>query len=277
MIYLLGGYFWMYVHRPFEVWPWLGTLQIERGYALLMILVWLVSPNKTFHLSRLHVAIGAFMLAILASYLMTPYSNINGVWETVENSLKVFVIYILMTTSVRDEEGLRKLIGFFLFANLLYMGHSFYELMCGRYEWRMGVSRMVGVDHTYGDPNAFASTLLYTLPFAAIFWRERPRRYPSGLLLGYGALAIFCILRTGSRGGFLALCVWTVLYLVCNAQHKMRALAFVAIVGISGLLGIAIVMPEDVQNRYLTIIDPERGPENARTSADGRYHGFFGG
>jgi hypothetical protein len=277
MIYLLGGYLWMYVHRPFEVWPWLGTLQLERGYALLMILVWLVTPQKTFHLTRLHVAIGAFLSAILASYMMTPYSNVAGVWETVENALKVFVVYVLMVTSVRDEESLRKLIAFFLFANFLYMGHSFYELMCGRYEWRMGVSRMVGVDQTYRDPNAFASTLLYTLPFVAIFWREQPRRFHTGLLLGYVALTLFCILRTGSRGGFLALCVWTVLYIVCNAQQKMRALALVAAVGVVSLLGMAILLPDDLQNRYLTIIDSERGPENARTSGEGRYHGFFGG
>ena len=32
MIWLLGGYMWLFVHRPFEVWPALGSLQIERGY-----------------------------------------------------------------------------------------------------------------------------------------------------------------------------------------------------------------------------------------------------
>jgi len=277
MIYLLGGYLWMYVHRPFEVWPWLGTVQLERGYALLMIVVWLVTPNKTFHLTRMHLAIGTFLSVILASYLMTPHSHLSGVWETVENALKVFVVYVLMVTSVRNEEELRKLICFFLLANFLYMSHSFYEFMCGRYEWRMGVSRMVGVDQTYRDPNAFASTLIYTLPFVAIFWRERPRRLHAALLVLYLALTIFCILRTGSRGGFLALCCWTVLYFVCNSQQKMRALALVALVGLAGVLGMALLMPEDVQNRYLTLIDPERGPENARTSADGRYHGFFGG
>ena len=25
MIYLLIGYMWLFVHRPFEVWPWLGA------------------------------------------------------------------------------------------------------------------------------------------------------------------------------------------------------------------------------------------------------------
>ena len=31
MIWMLGGYMWLFVHRPFEVWPWLGDLQIERA------------------------------------------------------------------------------------------------------------------------------------------------------------------------------------------------------------------------------------------------------
>jgi O-antigen ligase len=277
MIYLLGGYMWLYVHRPFEVWPWLGTLQIERGYMILLLIAWLVNPNKGFTFTRMHAAIVLFLGAQIASYLMTPYGHVPGVWETVENSLKVFVFYCLMVTLVRDEASLRKLILFFLLANALYMGHSFYELLCGRYEWRMGVSRMVGVDTTYGDPNAFASTLLYTLPLLAVFWRERPRQIHGALLFSYAALTIFCILRTGSRAGFLALSIWTVLYLVCNAQQKIRALALCGLVIVVALGGMTLFMPEDLQNRYLTLIDSDRGPENARTSFEGRSHGFYGG
>ncbi len=26
MIWLLGGYMWLFIHRPFEVWPWLGIV-----------------------------------------------------------------------------------------------------------------------------------------------------------------------------------------------------------------------------------------------------------
>ena len=46
MIYLLGGYLWLYVHRPFEVWPALGALQIERVYMIFMLVYWAAAADK---------------------------------------------------------------------------------------------------------------------------------------------------------------------------------------------------------------------------------------
>src|SRR5437868_6919006 len=120
MIWLLGGYMWLYVHRPFEVWPSLGVLQIERGYMLVMILAWLVSPAKGFHLNRLHVALGLFTLAIAAAWVLSPYADQPGCAEVVENFAKVAVFYLLVVTTVRDEKGLRLLILLFLAAVGLY-------------------------------------------------------------------------------------------------------------------------------------------------------------
>jgi O-antigen ligase len=277
MIYLLGGYMWLYVHRPFEVWPWLGALQVERGYMLLMLTAWLVYPNKGFSFSRMHIAIGLFLLALLGGWMTSPYANAPGCWETVDNSLKVLVFYAVMVTTVRDEKGLRLLIKLFLAATALYLGHSFYELLCGRYQWRMGVSRMIGVDVTYGDPNAFASTLLYTLPLLVPFWRERPRTVPRVLLLGYAAVACYSILRTGSRAGFVGLCLWGVLFFVASSTRKLQALLLCGVLGLVGLVGLTVVMPDDVQNRYLTLVDADAGPANAQTSADGRLAGFLEG
>ncbi len=37
------------------------------------------------------------------------------------------------------------------------------------------------------------------------------------------------------------------------------------------------VLPENLQNRYMTIIDPSRGPANAQESVEGRWEGFYGG
>ena len=64
MIWLLGGYMWLYVHRPFEIFPILGDLQVERLYMLLLILVWVASPAKAFWPNRLHRALAAFQEGI---------------------------------------------------------------------------------------------------------------------------------------------------------------------------------------------------------------------
>ena len=75
MIWLLGGYMWLFVHRPFEVWPVLGALQIERVYMLVMLVVWLVSPGKGWVPNRIHCAMAFFTLLLTASWLLSPYMD----------------------------------------------------------------------------------------------------------------------------------------------------------------------------------------------------------
>jgi O-antigen ligase len=273
MIYLLGGYVWLYVHRPFEVWPALGALQIERIYGLVTILAWLVYPGKGFISNRIHAAMALSTVALVVSWMLSPYANMAGCAEVVENSAKVAVIYVIMVTTVRDEKNLRLLLLFFLGSVGLYASHSLLEWFNGRYQWRMGIHRMIGVDTTYSDPNAFASTLLYSLPLLLPFWLERPRRVPRWLIVGFVLMALFCILKTGSRAGFLGVCLFVVTLIVTSARRKVQAVLFCGVAGLAGLLILAVVLPDELQNRYLTIIDSSRGPANAAESADGRIDG----
>src|SRR4051812_5943168 len=159
MIWLLGGYLWLYVHRPFEVWPALGNLQIERVYMLLLVVAWLVTPNKRLPGSRSHLGMAGFALAMLLTWLASPYADMPGSSELVENYFKVAVFYFLVVTTVTDEKSLRKLVALFLLAVALYASHSLWEYTHGRYEHRMGTNRMIGVDVTFRDPNAFAAGL----------------------------------------------------------------------------------------------------------------------
>src|SRR3712207_2147155 len=102
MIWLLGGYMWLYVHRPFEYWAWMGPLQVERGYMLVMLLVWLVWPRKGWAPNRIHAALAAVTLVLGAAWVVSPYADKPGCWEVVDNSLKVAVFYLLVVTAVRD-------------------------------------------------------------------------------------------------------------------------------------------------------------------------------
>lgn len=277
MIWLLGGYMWLYVHRPFEVWPALGMLQFERGYMLLMILAWAVTPMKTLAMNRIHIALGLFSLVMLGSWLLSPYADKPGPTEVVDNFCKVSVFYVLVVTTVRDEKGLRLLVLLFLGAVALYMAHSLWEFLHGRYQWRMGTRRMIGIDVTFSDPNAFASTLLYAIPMTLPFWIERPRRIPRFVLLGFVLGCVGCILLTGSRAGFIGLCFLGFLLIVTSAQRKFQAVLACGALGFVGLLILSIILPDDLQNRYLTLVDSGRGPQNAQVSADGRLDGFLWG
>ena len=42
MLYILLGYMFLFIHRPFEIWPALGEYHVERVYILAAALVWLI-------------------------------------------------------------------------------------------------------------------------------------------------------------------------------------------------------------------------------------------
>jgi O-antigen ligase len=274
MIWLLGGYMWLFVHRPFEVWPALGEIQIERGYVLLMLVAWLVSPGKGLVFNRVHLALAVFTLTVAAGWVLSPYADMPGCADVVENYFKVIVFYLLVVTTVRNERDLRLLVLLFVSAVGLYMAHSMVEFLHGRYQWRMGTRRMIGVDVTYGDPNAFASTLLYTLPLLVPFWKEQPRRIPRFMLIGFALACCGCILLTGSRAGFLGLCGLTAVTLVAFARRKGQMILIGSVAGLAAFALLSVALPEDLQNRYLTLVDSSRGPRNAQVSAQGRLVGL---
>jgi O-antigen ligase len=276
MIWLLGGYVWLFIHRPFEVWPVLGTLQIERVYMIGMLIAWLISP-KGWVPNRMHVVTAFFSIVLLMSWVVSPYMEQPLCAGTVEDFFKVIVFYFLVLTTVRDERSLKLLITLFLGAVGLYMAHSFWEFLGGRYEYRMGIRRMNGVDKSFGDPNAFASSLLYTVPLALSLWMTKPGKIMRLFLAGFLLGVCMCIALTGSRTGFVGLCFCGFLFLLISVRRKGLVLILSGIGGVT-VLGIATVaLPAELQNRYLTILDSSYGPKNADESADSRFNFFLEG
>jgi O-antigen ligase len=270
MHWLLGGYMWLFIHRPFEYYRALGDLQIERIYMVLMIFCWLVLPGKSWSLNRLHLALAAFTAALLVCWGASPFRDLT--WDTtIEYYLKVLVFYVLVVTTVRDERGLRRLVTMYLVAVGLYMGHSLLEYVHGRFEWRMGIRRMIGVDVTYRDPNSFASTLLLALPMTVPLWQGAPKSRRLALA-AFAGMAALCVLLTGSRTGFLGLGV-VGLMLGWSSRYRLRLLALAVPLACVGI----IALPDSLQDRFLTIIDPSHGPRNAEESAQGRIAGLLNG
>ena len=272
MIWMLGGYMWLFVHRPFEVWPWLGDLQVERVYMLLMIAYWVVQPNKGWLPNRLHIALIFLALVLTAAWLASPFMNAPGCADAVENYWKLIIFYILFVTSVRDEAALRKMALMLLASVALYMGHSALEYLNGRCVYHMGIRRMVGVDQSFNDANAFAAGLVNALPLTLPFWAAKPSWPMRLLLIGFTAFACLCILLTGSRAGFLGLGLCVLLCLVATGRFK-TALALLVLVAVMAPLA-WFALPEQLQDRYLTIIDPSYGPKNAQESFEGRIDGI---
>jgi O-antigen ligase len=276
MIWLLGGYMWLFVHRPVEVWPILGTLQIERGYMILMLVVWLFSP-KGWAANRMHWVTAVFSIILFVSWMLSPYMDQERCAGTVEDYFKVAVFYVLVITTVRDEHSLKLLITLFVGAVALYMAHSFREFLGGRYEYRMGIRRMNGVDTSFGDPNAFASSLLYTVPLALSLWMAKPSKGMRRLLAGHLLGVCLCIVLTGSRSAFLGLGLCGLLTLLAWVRRKALVFIFAGFGGIAALGLATVALPAELQNRYLTLIDSSYGPKNAAESAHSRLDFFLEG
>src|SRR5262245_6460577 len=99
MPWLLGGYMWLYLHRPFEFWPVLGTIQLERLYMIGVLIYWMVQPGKLWVPNRLHTAFVFFTIVLIGCWLNSPYPQEPG-QKIVEDTFKVGVFFVLLLSTI---------------------------------------------------------------------------------------------------------------------------------------------------------------------------------
>jgi hypothetical protein len=270
MVWLLIGYMFLFIHRPFEFWTVLGDFHVERIYILGVFCYWIVYPRKRWLPNVQHKAYLCFALAVGLCWVMSPWMDQGQV--VVENWFKIVFFYFLFVTVVHDERGLKHLTWGFLLVMGLYMAHSLWEYLGGRHTFRMGISRLIGIDSSQGDPNSFGASIIFALPIVSAFWNSRPSKSLRLALLLYFALSVGCILLTGSRSAFLCLVLWGVLK-IARSSYRWKAL----ILSVVAAPIVFFALPESLQNRFETIINPEVGPENAKVSGQGRIDGLLTG
>jgi len=269
MHWLLIGYMFLFIHRPFEFWTILGDIHLERLYIGCVFLVWLVQPKRWLPNPQ-HYAYFAFAAAVLVCWVMSPFMD-NG-QQVVEDWFKIIVFYLLLVTVVDDETKLWYVVLGFVFVMGIYMSHSFKEYLAGRHTFRMGIPRMIGIDTTQGDPNAFGASIVFALPFAALFWNTSRSTWIRLGAVTYFCLSAGCILLTGSRSSLLGLVLWVGI-VVMRSRHRWLGLG--AALACSPVLFLAL--PDTLQTRFETIVNPEVGPANARVSGEGRLEGLING
>ena len=75
MLYILIGYMLLFIHRPFEIWPALGEMHVERVYILAAAAFWMISPGKRLQPTRLDLGIVLFCTAVLFAWVSSPWSD----------------------------------------------------------------------------------------------------------------------------------------------------------------------------------------------------------
>ncbi len=270
--FILCGYLFIYIERPWEVWPWLAPYRIERIYMLVAIgtfaiLTFWRKNHFRFGAHPLWVAIFLGLHYALAPFAFLPDAALDQGFEY----FKMVVFYLLIIWCISNELELRRFVQAYIVIVGIYMLHSFREYLAGRHFYRMGITRMIGVDQFANDPNAFAASLVFSLPFVWLVFKTENRRLVKWISLAYAGSALVCVMLTGSRSGFVTLVVF-VLLVVGRARGWRLVLAFV----LALLMGLAAwsIMPEEKRLRIETIWNPEVGPASAQQSAQGRMGGF---
>lgn len=268
------GYLFLFIFRPYEYWTWLGEYRIERVYMICLLTALLFWRGKRYVHHSITTALIAFFLVIFFSNFIA-YHPPASIRQT-EEYFKLMVLFFVVILTVRNENDFRLfLIGFIAIMGA-YIGKSLWEfLVHGRHSYRMGIRRLIGIDLTYGDPNTFAASVVYSLPLAWALWKTESSKWIKRGLLGYGAISLVAILFTGSRSGMVTLVFFMLLaWASGKARLSRKALG---IVGLIIFLVVAWqVVPEEYKLRYLTMVDDSIN-ESATESAKGRIEGLRNG
>src|SRR4051812_40284846 len=115
MHWMLAGYMFLFVHRPFEVWPVLATVRLERVYMLVLLATWAFGKTKKRWPSNpLNMALVGFTMAAVVCFAASNWSGSIRPQTLIENYLKIFVFYVVVITTVQDERDLERLIQGFI-------------------------------------------------------------------------------------------------------------------------------------------------------------------
>src|ERR1041384_2660016 len=109
MLYLMLGYVYLCIHRPFEIWPALGDLRLELIYFSGMTVAWLAA-GKRIRGYALLAAIAGMGGAFALSWAMSRWANTDQAELIVKNYALVLVFALMIATTVRDVRGLNALV-----------------------------------------------------------------------------------------------------------------------------------------------------------------------
>lgn len=280
-IWLVAIYIGLFIIRPWEVIaPWLADIRFERLYAIFMIAI-VVLSGRRWTLTRQCISVVMFAGAVALSAVFAWQSQLS--WTPLYRYATVVVTYFLIVSVIRCPHDLYFLVVTYIGTMWLYVSKSLWEYFVhGRHEFAQSVPRLLGIDLTYGEPNAFAMSVTVSLPLWLFLWRRRlsmtagwSRIWKSGFLLVIGTyplLSFVAVLMTNSRAGMLGIAA----FVMISQIYSGRSYSWVksTCVGLILMLVLWGISPQQQKERLRTLWDPSAGPSNAHASADGRWEGF---
>jgi len=279
--------FWiaLLIIRPWEeMFPSLADWHVARVYAIAMIAA-VVGSGKFRTLNSPQTAgVVLFLFALGLSWLGAGDSA--AAWDELYKYATLVVFYFVLLSVIRSPYHLFFIIACYLAVMALYLGKAQYEYFFhGHRQYTMGVSRLIGIEKTFGGPNGVAASTVLSLPLLHLLWQVRHeltatwpdawRKWFPRFLLFYLVLAVSSVILTNSRSGMLGCVLFALLVVLAGKRLGRKLAGFVVALLLCGVVW--SLMPEESQNRLRTVWEPEAGPISARTSAEGRLEGFKAG
>ncbi len=188
-----------YVWRVQDLYPALGTLKVPVIASLAAIALWIGDADARRKFDDIKLPLFKVLVGILILMLIsvpTSYWPGKSVRFLYQDYLKTFAFMIVCAASIRRFEDVEWYLKVHFMGALMYSLSALAKFQVNS-EGRWGGLR-------YYDANDFALVLVCTIPLAVYFLRGQAKLV--WRLVALGSILVFAItlIKTGSRGGFVA-------------------------------------------------------------------------
>ena len=228
--------------RPMEWVPGMTGMPLVNIVAILTIMATaLMAPQSGWRFRS--APQNGLMLGFFAAILMSHISHtfFGALTGALQEFGKIVILYFLIVLNVNTVKRLKGLIA------VLILGALFLALH-GTLQWHYGsgfggqfpifdrgVARVVGFGF-FNDPNDMALMMLTVLPFL-LSGVHREGRNGLGRIVSLAAVGLvcYCVFRTNSRGGWLAMGAMLTAYFVVNFAARKKTAVVVGVCAVAAM------------------------------------------
>lgn len=202
LLICVAGYLLTAVGRIHQLFPALEVVRPATLSGLFAIALYLSGRRAERRARDLFIAPSKFLVALLIwMALSVPGALVPGVSFALlfDNFIKTALMYLVMAGSVRGFRDVERLTAVYLIAATVYAAVVLVRFEVGTGDaWRLG--RLY-----YYDANDFATFVITAMPFGLYLLHAGRRAFSRNFAAVALIVLSFALVRTGSRGGFIAL------------------------------------------------------------------------
>lgn len=285
-MWAMCAYMALYVIRPWEsLSPELALLRFERSAYIVILLSVLGTTGLRYRLDGPLKGLAIFVAALCIS-AVNAY-NPGLAWSGAD-ALYVYLTKllgaVLIIAVVRTRCDLMTAVILAVAVIFVFAGKSLWEYSIhGAGRWSMGVTRLTGINQTFGHPNDLCAVLVPILPWWLFVYRSRVTlealwpphlvKWSNWFLTISICTFVACILLSGSRAGFAGLIAFGLLSWF-HARGSRLKVAFV--IGVAIIVGMYSLDEEHTQ-RIRSLWDDSAAVAGGEESKEGRIYAFEAG